>query len=73
MIIAKVGNMTNQTGVSGPHSIAYCLICGNEFSANKSDYWDAPDSLVLKCCYQPMHLVVKKTVYSHADSLAQVR
>jgi len=43
--------------------LAFCPICGNENSADKSDYFMSQESDCLKCCRVIMDIVVKKTVY----------
>lgn len=64
-MIAKVGNMRDQTGILffGCKEFAYCSECGYEMFANKGDYWNLPDSHVLKCCGKPMQLVTKHVVF----------
>jgi hypothetical protein len=58
-----VADLSDQTGVSGPHPLLVCLECGAEYSANKADYFMSPLSHVFKCCGVPMQLATKKTVY----------
>ena len=43
--------------------IAYCPTCGNECSADKSDYFMAKETDSLKCHNRIMDIVAKKTVY----------
>jgi hypothetical protein len=44
--------------------IAYCPICGNENSADKSDYFMAKDSAKLICCSKTMNIVRKEVIYT---------
>ena len=48
-MIARIGNMKDQIGTTGPREVAYCPKCGETYSANKGDYFMLADSDVLKC------------------------
>jgi hypothetical protein len=41
----------------------YCHTCGEEYSANRGDYFAANPDTVLTCCGEPMRLAVRKAVY----------
>lgn len=40
-----------------------CSKCHAEYSADKRDYWNLPDSYVFKCCRKGMQLVRKVVSY----------
>lgn len=61
--VVTVGDLKDQTGTPGPHPLLYCSVCGEESSANKSDYFLLPDAHVLKHCGKNMRLVRKKIAY----------
>lgn len=67
-MIARIGNMQDQTGKPGPREIAYCPTCHEEYSANRGDYFflKATDVLYCEACGEPLQLVTKQTVYSKA-------
>lgn len=52
-----VGDLTDQTGTAGPHSILYCDRCGAVNSANAGDYQDWDKDHVFVCCGRNMRLV----------------
>lgn len=54
-----VANLKEQTGQQGPHPNLYCLACGSEYSANKSDYFNHPHDYSFVCCNEPMILAIK--------------
>lgn len=58
-----VRDLKNQTGEPGPHAVLHCCLCGEDNSANKSDYFMLPDDHVFMCCDAEMQLAVKKEVY----------
>lgn len=41
----------------------HCRWCGGEYSAHRGDYFAAHPNTVLRCCGQPLRLVVKLTEY----------
>jgi hypothetical protein len=47
--------------------IAYCPKCDSECSANKADYFFAPEDYPLKCCNRIMDIVVKKTIFEEVE------
>ena len=56
---AYIKNMTDQTGKSFVNRvIAYCPACGNEYSANKGDYFNMNRNECLKCetCGRELYL-----------------
>ena len=61
------GDLHNQTGMRGPHPLLHCMVCGNNVSANASDYFMVKPSTVLECCGFPMILAVKSTHYRHVE------
>ncbi len=62
-MIAMVGNLTEQIGMKGNRPILLCHICGNEYSANKGDYWNYSNDYVITCCGRPMEVVTKHILY----------
>lgn len=66
-MIARISNLKNQTGIAGPHEIAYCPICGNECSANKSDYFMLAEWEILKCTndHAPKSMILVRKVTSY--------
>lgn len=62
--VVKCGDLKDQSG-PGPHPVLYCVHCGDEYSANKGDYFDTPEDEVMTCptCEEPMQLVVKTTTF----------
>lgn len=48
-MIARISNLKDQIGMTGPREVAYCPKCGETYSANKGDYFYLADSDVLKC------------------------
>lgn len=53
-------------------TLLYCPRCGEEYSANKGDYFWLPDDHVFECCKVNglcglMELVTKRTVYVAAE------
>ena len=62
-MIAKVDNMVDQISHPENKAIMLCSICGNEYSANKGDYWLYKPNFIFTCCGTSMQLVTKHTVY----------
>jgi len=46
-----------------PQPFLYCGHCGNQFSANRGDYFAADPEHVFKCCRRNMLLVTKRTIF----------
>jgi len=63
-----VGQLQNQTGVPGPHPSLHCDQCGNDYSANKSDYFMAPSDHPFTCCGEPMRLVRRRVILEEVAS-----
>ncbi len=71
----KVKDLKNhQTGITGLHPVLYCPYCGDEYSANKSDYFMLSESLELVCrnCGVDLVIATKHTVYEVILPLAVV-
>lgn len=52
------------------HPMLWCPECGEEFSANPSDYWSLPKDHVLKCIDcdgVPLVLAHKRTIYEELE------
>ena len=62
----KVSDLKEQIGTPHPRALLKCFVCGNEFSANRGDYFMAPHNHVFKCCGQNMALVTKRVVFDPA-------
>lgn len=60
--MVQVKDLKEQVGILGSRPILYCGICGNEFSANAGDYWNAKPDHVFRCCGANIILVIKKTI-----------
>lgn len=58
----RVGDLKEQTGESGPHPFLYCEECGEECSANKTDYFLLPDDYVFRHCGYDMKLVRRRAI-----------
>ena len=56
---AIVKNLLNRTS----KEIMICENCGNQYSANKGDYWNFPDNYKFVCCDRTMDLVIPITTY----------
>lgn len=48
-MIARISNLRDQIGLSCPREVARCPKCGEQYSANKGDYFMLADTDVLKC------------------------
>ena len=67
MRIVRVRDLKPQTGMSGQRPLLLCRgECAGEYSANAGDYFMARPDTILRCCGEPMALVVKQTVYNAA-------
>jgi len=62
----RVKDLKDQIGMPGPRPFLKCFKCGNEYSANACDYWNASADHVFKCCGRNMALVTERTVYESA-------
>ena len=61
-VIASLKNMKKYKGKG--HVIAYSPHTGEEYSANPSDYWNAPDNWVMKdSSGHRMYLVVPRALF----------
>lgn len=65
--MVRVRDLHDQTGRRGPHALLHCVVCGNDNSANKGDYFMARSDYMFTCCGQPMVLAVRRTVYRHVE------
>jgi len=61
--MVKVRDLKDQINQRGNRSLLYCDVCETECSANKGDYWSAPEDHVFICCGEDMRLVEKITSY----------
>lgn len=45
----------------------HCAACGNDYSANRGDYFllDANEPMICGECEAPLFIVTRKTVYDH--------
>jgi len=43
----------------------HCAACGNDYSANRGDYFLHPANKALKCCRFNLFIVTRKTVHDH--------
>ncbi len=59
----KVKDLKSQLGTQYPRRILKCVVCHDEQSANRDDYFAADPEHVFTCCDRPMRLVVKETAY----------
>ena len=64
--MVHVRDLRNQIGTTGERPFLFCRVCSGAFSANSGDYFMARPDTILKCCGEPMELVVKQTVYRRA-------
>lgn len=63
MRTATKANLVDQTGMLGPRSIMHCAVCGQNYSANRGDYFMAAEDHVFEHCGQPMLLAVRREAY----------
>jgi len=56
-------DLKDQTGTRGPRPFFLCPKCGNEYSANRGDYFNVPDNHVFKCCGVNSRLVTARRVF----------
>lgn len=59
----RVRDLIDQTGKPGPHPVLHCDVCGEDYSANKGDYFLRAPGSILRCCKKQMRLVVKRVLY----------
>ncbi len=67
MRLATKANLVDQTGMA-VRSVMRCSVCGEEFSANRGDYFMVPEDHVFKHHEQPMFLVVPSRRFRHLDA-----
>lgn len=61
--MVQVKDLKDQIGTATSGRLfLYCLECGEEYSANKGDYFMAEPDHVFQCCGQDMILATKRTV-----------
>lgn len=46
----RVSDLKDQIGTTGPRPFLYCPHCGQESSANRSDYFASRIDEVFRCC-----------------------
>lgn len=61
--VTRIRDLKDQIGAPYPRPLMYCHTCGEEYSANRGDYFAANPDTVLTCCGEPMRLAVRKAVY----------
>lgn len=46
--------------------VLHCAACGNDYSANRGDYFLLPPDEVMTCeCGMPLFIVTRRTVHDH--------
>ncbi len=58
-----VADLKEQTDTPEPRPVLHCFACGEDFSANKGDYFNRPETYPFFCCDKPMELATKRVVY----------
>lgn len=66
--MAKVSDLKDQTGTND-NSILHCECCGDDYSANKGDYFLYPADHVFTCCGEEMILATRVVSYVRGCSI----